>query len=108
MVSNLRVVLADDHPLARYGMRRAVEANGTDRVVAEAGTTDDLFAALARQPCDVVVADFSMPGVRARDGIPMVDRLIRHSPGLAVIVVSRSKRSAHIEETGCARSWRPV
>ena len=88
MVSSLRVVLADDHPLARYGMRRALEANGIARVVAEAGTTDELFAALARQSCDVVVADFSMPGVHARDGIAMVERLIQQSPGLAIIVVA--------------------
>ncbi|MFC5993021.1 response regulator [Pseudonocardia hispaniensis] len=58
----VRVVLADDEPLLRAGLRTVLEARGTVRVVGEANDGDGLLAAVDRHRPDVVLADVQMPG----------------------------------------------
>ena len=57
-----RVLLADDHAVVRAGLRRILEEHPDLRVVAEAGTGDEVLRALAAEPVDVLVLDISMPG----------------------------------------------
>ena len=82
-----RIILADDHPVVRSGVRMLLENSGTS-VVAEAGTPEELFAALARVPADLVLTDFSMPGGAAADGLSMLGRLQRRWPDIPVIVLT--------------------
>ena len=58
----IRVVLADDHAVVREGLKHILEENADLRVVAEAGTGDEVVRALRGSPADVVVLDISMPG----------------------------------------------
>jgi DNA-binding NarL/FixJ family response regulator len=55
----IRVVLADDHPIWRSGVRSDLGA-GFD-VVAEAGDADEAIAAIRREQPDLVVCDLNMP-----------------------------------------------
>ncbi|WP_214370350.1 response regulator [Pseudonocardia sp. H11422] len=59
----VRVVLADDEPLLRAGLRTVLQVGGTIRVVAEAGDGDALLAAVDEHRPDVVLADVQMPGI---------------------------------------------
>ncbi|HTI19179.1 MAG TPA: response regulator transcription factor [Trinickia sp.] len=90
----LRIILADDHAIVRYGIRIAMETNHVAEVVAEASTSDELIAAVKAQPCDAIVTDYSMPGVRTQDGIALVDRLLRLKPDVPVIVVTAMRNAA--------------
>ena len=56
----VRVVLADDHPIWRDGLR--ADLAGSFEVVAEAGTADDAIAAIRATTPDLVVCDLHMPG----------------------------------------------
>jgi len=56
----VRVVLADDHPVWRSGVRTDL-GDGFD-IVAEAGTTDEAIAAINELAPDLVVCDLHMPG----------------------------------------------
>lgn len=58
----VRVVLADDEPLLRAGLRTVLEAGGTVRVVGEAADGDALLAAVDEHRPDVVLVDIQMPG----------------------------------------------
>jgi DNA-binding NarL/FixJ family response regulator len=58
----VRVVLADDEPLMRAGLRTVLEAEGTVAVVGLAGDGDELLAAVDEYRPDVVLADVQMPG----------------------------------------------
>ncbi|GEL20192.1 DNA-binding response regulator [Pseudonocardia asaccharolytica DSM 44247 = NBRC 16224] len=58
----MRVVLADDEPLLRAGLRTVLEAGGTVRVVGEVSNGDGLLAAVDRHRPDVVLVDIQMPG----------------------------------------------
>lgn len=80
----IRIILADDHPVVRSGVRAILERNGGARVVAEAATADELFAAIA----GVALTDFSMPGGDAADGLSMLVRLRLRWPMLPVVVLT--------------------
>jgi DNA-binding NarL/FixJ family response regulator len=58
----VRVVLAEDEPLMRAGLRTVLEAGGAVRVVAEAEDGAALLVAVDAHRPDVVLADVQMPG----------------------------------------------
>lgn len=61
--SPVRIVLADDEPLLRAGLRVVLEAEGTVEVVAEAADGAELMEAVRRHRPQVVLVDVQMPGV---------------------------------------------
>ncbi|GLQ87825.1 response regulator [Dyella flagellata] len=83
-----RVVLADDHPISRYGMRIVLTHLGAAEVVAEAGNAAELFTVLSEVPCDVVLSDYVMPDERHADGIGMIRCLARVYPSIPLVVVT--------------------
>src|SRR5919108_5087659 len=81
----LRVLIADDHPLFRQGLRTAIGANDAFEVVAEAETgTEAVELTLELQP-DVVVMDLQMP---ERNGIEATRAIVAQSPHVGVLVLT--------------------
>jgi len=68
----IRVLLADDHPIFRAGLRALLEAQPDMRVVGEAGDGAEAVALASRLRPDVVLLDISMPGV---DGLQALKRM---------------------------------
>ncbi|MGO4221655.1 response regulator [Lysobacter sp. TAF61] len=83
----LRIILADDHPIVRSGVRVLLERNNM-QVVAEAGSTGELVRALDEHPCDVLLTDFSMPGGQLPDGLAMLEHLRSRWPQVPIIVLT--------------------
>nr|WBO82045.1 response regulator transcription factor [Streptomyces sp. SBE_14.2] len=81
----VRVVIADDHPMFRYGLTAALSASGDVEVVAEAADGDALLAAVDRAAPDVVVTDLAMPGL---DGTAATRALVARRPAPAVLVLT--------------------
>ncbi|MGN6167055.1 MAG: response regulator [Solirubrobacteraceae bacterium] len=71
-MSAIRVLIADDQPLARAGFRAVLEATGTVQVVAEAENGDQAVELARRHDPDVVLMDVRMPGT---DGIEATRRM---------------------------------
>ncbi|MEV4242784.1 response regulator transcription factor [Streptosporangium canum] len=93
-MTELRVVLAEDHYLVREGTRRLLETSGEIRVVAAVGTADELLDAARRLRPDVVVTDIRMPGsaglVRAgMEGIDAAHRIRETSRDIGIVVLSQ-------------------
>jgi DNA-binding NarL/FixJ family response regulator len=81
----IRIVIADDHPIVREGVRRLLTDTPDLQVVGEAGDAQELFTIVAREPCDVVLLDLMLPDM---DGLEVLQTLTRRLPQLPVLVFS--------------------
>ncbi|MNP18820.1 Transcriptional regulatory protein RcsB [compost metagenome] len=84
----MRVIIADDHPIVRIGLRMLIESSRTCVVVGEADGPDSLFSLLSNTSCDLLITDFSMPGNQQTDGLKMLNMVRRHFPDMPVILVT--------------------
>jgi DNA-binding NarL/FixJ family response regulator len=93
----ITVVLVDDHPLVRTGIRALVESTGDITVVGEAADGQaavDVVTALAEPP-DVVLMDLSMPGV---DGVAATRLLLDGGASAAIVVLTSFADQARVAE----------
>jgi len=91
---NVRVIIADDHPVVLIGARAVIASSGIGEVVAEAANARELLEALATQPCDVLVTDLSMPDESGVDGFPMINQIRRLYPDLPIVLLSSARNLA--------------
>jgi len=84
-MNQLRVLVADDHPLFRHGISALLNMTSNFEVVGE-GTTGDVAIELASslQP-DVIVMDIQMPGV---NGIEATRRILATSPHVHILIMT--------------------
>jgi len=83
--TKIKLLIADDHPLFRRGLKNALTDIRDISVSAEVDNGDALFEALGEHPVDVVVLDISMPG---RGGLENLKHLGDRWPKLPVLVLS--------------------
>lgn len=83
--SPISVLVADDHELVRSGIRRALEAGGALKVVAEAASGVEVLEFLATSLVDVVLLDVRMPVL---DGLRCLDAIAQRYPSLPVLMLS--------------------
>jgi DNA-binding NarL/FixJ family response regulator len=68
----VRVLICDDHPIFREGLKKTLGVHPDIRVVGEAGSAAELYERLAGTPCDVLVLDISLPD---RNGLEVLGEL---------------------------------
>ncbi|UIP57446.1 response regulator transcription factor [Agromyces marinus] len=81
----VRVVIADDHPMYRFGLRAALEALGDVDVVGEASDGAELVGLVADRAPDVALTDLAMPGT---DGVSAVAEISARFPGTRTLVLT--------------------
>lgn len=81
----IRVIIADDHPVVRHGIKRILEEESDIQVVAEAANGQELLHKIDQTPCDVTLLDIGMPG---RDGLDTLSYLRRAYPKIPVLILS--------------------
>lgn len=82
---SIRVVIADDHPVFRDGMRSILATTSAVEVVGEATTGIEAVAIARRTSPDVIVMDLHMP---QRSGIEATRQITSSQPGTAVLVLT--------------------
>jgi two-component system, NarL family, invasion response regulator UvrY len=88
----IRVMLVDDHPIVRRGLRETLSAEADITVVAEAARSEEVLAALNGTRCDVVLLDLSLPG---RGGLDVLKDIRRSFPDVRILVVSTHDESQY-------------
>lgn len=82
----IRVVLADDHPIVRGGIREALKEVPGVEVVGEADDGREAVSLVASARPDVVFMDISMPGL---NGLDATERIVKAFPQVRVVILSR-------------------
>jgi DNA-binding NarL/FixJ family response regulator len=85
MTDSLRVVIADDHPVFREGLRSLLSTDSESEVVAEVASGADAVTRVDELQPDVVIMDLHMPGL---DGVAATRDILGRSPHVAVLVLT--------------------
>lgn len=85
MTDMIRVLVADDHPLLRNGLRQILAQERDLMVGAEAEDSDQTLEYVEREPWDIIILDIAMPG---RSGLDVLREIRRKHPELPVLVLS--------------------
>ncbi|SES10772.1 two component transcriptional regulator, LuxR family [Lentzea xinjiangensis] len=89
----IRVVLADDEPVVRFGVRAVLGTAGDIEVVAEAEHGGDALDLVARHRPDVAVLDIRMPVL---DGLDAANRIRERYPDTRTLVLTTFAEDAYI------------
>ena len=81
----MKILIADDHPVVRQGLRQMLAAETDLTVVGEAKNGNEVVELSRRIAWDVAVLDYNMPG---RSGLELVKDLRHRFPGRAVLILS--------------------
>src|SRR3979411_602449 len=84
-MSNIRVLLVDDHKLFRAGIRSLLQTLSDVEIVAEADDGREGLRQIEALRPDVVLMDIMMPG---RNGLDATARVARNCPATRVIMLS--------------------
>jgi DNA-binding NarL/FixJ family response regulator len=90
---NIRVVIADDHPMYRYGLGAVLAQSDQITVLETVGDGSELLRAVGEHHPDVVITDLSMPGL---DGVAVTRQLVSDLPGVAVLVLTMHEDDEHV------------
>jgi two-component system invasion response regulator UvrY len=81
----IRVLIADDHPIVREGLKQILSETDDILVVDEAANGQEVLSLAWNNTYDVVLLDISMPG---RDGLEVLRELKHQKPKLPVLILS--------------------
>jgi DNA-binding NarL/FixJ family response regulator len=81
----IRILIADDHPLFRDGLRALLESVTDMQVIGEAATGDEVLAQARTLQPEVILMDIKMPGI---NGIEATRRILQTSPHIHILVVT--------------------
>jgi DNA-binding NarL/FixJ family response regulator len=91
----VRVMVVDDHPVWRDGVRNDLEASGRAVVVAEAADGGEAIERAIEVMPELVLMDLNLPTVR---GVEAIRRIVEQSPHVKVLVLSASGEEADVLE----------
>ena len=92
----IRVIIADDHPVVRDGLRMTIERSGKDiKIVGEASDCMEVLKMARTKPADVFILDITMPNM---NGIETTRELLKRSPAAKVLILSLHDTKGMVEE----------
>jgi two-component system invasion response regulator UvrY len=94
----IRVLIADDHPIVRQGVRQILSATDDIVVSAEATSGRQLLERMPEMACDIVLLDLTMPG---SDGLDVLKVIRRDFAAIPVLILTM-----HSEDQFAVRSLR--
>lgn len=74
MPDEIKIILADDHPIVRQGLRQVIEREPDLRIVAECGDGAAALAAIEKQQPDIAILDVDMPRASGFDVLRILSK----------------------------------
>lgn len=90
---SIKVLIVDDHPVVRFGLRTMFESESNIVVTGMAGSAKEAFAEVERDPPDVVLMDLRMPEMQGTDAIAELRRL---HPDVRILVLTNYEGDEYI------------
>ena len=81
----LKILIADDHPVFRQGLRQILNEASDMVVIDEVSDGLEVLGRVRAGCCDIVLLDISLPG---RNGIDILKQLKKERPGLPVLMLT--------------------
>src|SRR5215467_9160251 len=95
MKNELRIVIADDHPIVRHGLREMIEEDSSLTVVAEAGDGLKALSQIEQLKPDVTVLDIDMPKM---DGLAVAREIKQRGIPVRVVLLTIHREEALFQE----------
>lgn len=89
----IKILIADDHPIVRRGLRMTLEAEADLQVAAEAENGANLAELVRKYAPDVVLMDLQMPEV---DGVQALEQTRPEFPNLPILILTSFSDDAHL------------
>lgn len=84
-MEQIRVLIADDHPVFRFGLRALLQAEPGFDVVGEATSGEQAMELAAALEPDIILMDINMPGI---NGIEATRNILRERPNIGVLIIT--------------------
>ncbi len=91
----IRCVIADDHELVRYGVRRLLEDSPDFVVVAEAGDAADALKLTLKHRPDLVLLDIGMPGMSSFEACRLIEE---HCPESRIVYLTMHEDKEYVQQ----------
>ena len=88
----MRVLIADDHPVVRHGLKQILASESNLSVVGEAKNGNEALEMARQLDWDVAVVDYSMPGM---SGLELLKEFKREHPNRPVLILSMYPEEVH-------------
>lgn len=95
MQSEIRILIADDHPVVREGLRHIIEKDSTLAIVAEAEDGQTALALLQTVPPDIAILDIEMPKL---SGLAVAQSLQKKNLAIKTIFLTVSREEKDFDE----------
>jgi len=81
----IKVIIVDDHPVVRRGLKQIIEDEPDMQVAGEATNAGECFSLVRKMECSLVLLDISLPD---KSGFDVLKQLKYELPGLPVLILS--------------------
>jgi len=91
-LSQIKILLVDDHAVVRMGFKMLIEAEADIKVIGEAESGEVAVKLFQELKPDIIVMDITMPGI---GGLEAIDRIMAKDKNTKILVLSAHEDSVH-------------
>ena len=92
----INVLIADNHPIVRYGIKKIMETRDDMKVLGAVGSTTELFQALSKATPDVLILEMDIPQI---NGIATLRKMKQDHPDVKVLIYSGQSEDVYALST---------